>query len=117
VLRDDKLPAPERSRAPQNHLNSYQALGDLILETAPVPGLGEVGFNGLITAISQQHGAKVADTFGALGAGDLVGGTDCLHPNKAGHTNIAAGAGRRGSHLGRLGVGPSPGRRRAVAQD
>jgi len=64
-------------------------LGNFVLEGAPVPGLGDVGFNGLITAISHQYGAKVADTFGTLGAGDFVGGSDCLHPNKSGHTKIA----------------------------
>jgi lysophospholipase L1-like esterase len=31
----------------------------------------------------------VADTYGLLGPGDLVGGTDCLHPNDAGHQKIA----------------------------
>jgi lysophospholipase L1-like esterase len=66
-----------------------KALGDYVLESVPVPGLGPVGFNGLITAISHQYGAKVADTFGGLGAGDFVGGADCLHPNRAGHTKIA----------------------------
>jgi hypothetical protein len=54
-----------------------------------VPGLGPVGFNGLITAISHEYGATVADTFGTLGTGDFVGGSDCLHPNKSGHTKIA----------------------------
>jgi hypothetical protein len=43
----------------------------------------------LISAISHQNGATVADTFGALGTGDFVGGSDCLHPNKSGHTQIA----------------------------
>jgi lysophospholipase L1-like esterase len=64
-------------------------LGNYVLEAVPVPGLGPVGFNGLITAISHQYGAQVADTFGALGTGDFVGGSDCLHPNKSGHTKIA----------------------------
>ena len=64
-------------------------LGNYVREAVPVPGLGPVGFNGLITAISHQYGAQVADTFGALGVGDFVGGTDCLHPNKSGHTKIA----------------------------
>jgi len=64
-------------------------LGNLVLEGATVPGLGDVGFNGLITAISHQYGATVADTFGTLGTGDFVGGSDCLHPNKSGHTKIA----------------------------
>jgi hypothetical protein len=67
-----------------------KALGDLVLEGGTVPGGSVlVGFNDLITAISQQHGAKVADTFGELGTGDFVGGDDCLHPNKSGHTKIA----------------------------
>jgi len=65
------------------------ALGNFVLEGVPVTGLGAVGFNGLISAISQQNGATVADTFGALGAGDFVGGSDCLHPNRSGHTKIA----------------------------
>ena len=65
------------------------ALGNLVLEGVAVSGLGPVGFNGLISAISRQNGATVADTFGALGTGDFVGGSDCLHPNKSGHTKIA----------------------------
>jgi lysophospholipase L1-like esterase len=64
-------------------------LGNYVLEGVQVTGLGPVGFNGLISAISQQYGAQVADTFGALGTGDFVGGADCLHPNKSGHTKIA----------------------------
>jgi lysophospholipase L1-like esterase len=66
------------------------ALGNFVLEGVPVTGLGPVGFNGLISAISHQNGATVADTFGALGTGDFVGGSDCLHPNKSGHTKIAS---------------------------
>ena len=65
------------------------ALGNYVLEGVPVTGLGAVGFNGLISAISHQNGTTVADTFGALGTGDFVGGGDCLHPNKSGHTKIA----------------------------
>lgn len=66
--------------------------GDWVLEGGTLPGLGtlQVGFNDLITAISQQNGALTADTFGDLGEGDLVGGGDCLHPTRAGHTKIAA---------------------------
>ena len=68
------------------------AFGDWVLEGGTLPGLGTlpVGFNDLITAISAQNGARPADTFGDLGPGDLVGGADCLHPNRAGHTKIAA---------------------------
>ena len=49
-----------------------------------------MGFNDLITAISAENGARTADTFGDLRAGDLVGGADCLHPTRSGHTKIAA---------------------------
>jgi hypothetical protein len=31
----------------------------------------------------------VATTLGQLGAGDWVGGQDCLHPNSNGHVKIA----------------------------
>ena len=68
------------------------AFADWFLEGGTLPGVGTLpmGFNDLITAISAQYGARTADTFGDLGAGDLVGGTDCLHPTRAGHTKIAA---------------------------
>jgi len=67
-----------------------QDFGDWVLrggtfQQMPLP----VGFNGLIRQISQTYGAQVADTFGALGAGDFVGGADCLHPNASGHAKIA----------------------------
>ena len=66
--------------------------GDWVLEGGTLPGIGTLptGLNDLITAISRQNGARVADTFGELGAGDFVGGSDCLHPNLSGHTKIAA---------------------------
>ena len=69
-----------------------KVFGDWVLQGGSLPGVGTlpVGFNGLIRSISQQYGAVTADTFGHLGAGDFVGGSDCLHPNKAGHTKIAA---------------------------
>lgn len=68
------------------------AFADWFLEGGTLPGLGTLpaGFNDLITAISAQHGARTADTFGILAGTDLVGGTDCLHPNRSGHTKIAA---------------------------
>lgn len=66
-------------------------LGDWILEGGTLPGLGTLpaGFNDVIRGISAQHGAVVADTFGALGAGDFVGGEDCLHPDAEGHRKLA----------------------------
>ncbi|HET8988528.1 MAG TPA: SGNH/GDSL hydrolase family protein [Humibacillus sp.] len=66
--------------------------GDWVLEGGTLPGVGTLpaGLNDIIDAISQQNGARVADTFGQLGSGDFVGGADCLHPNLSGHTKIAA---------------------------
>jgi lysophospholipase L1-like esterase len=66
------------------------ALGNFILEGGNI-GLGQLdaGFDDLIRAISAKYGATAVDTFGALGAGDFVGGADCLHPNAAGHAKLA----------------------------
>lgn len=65
---------------------------DWVLEGGTLPGVGTlaVGYNDLIEMISAQFGATPAETFGVLGAGDFVGGADCLHPNQSGHTKIAA---------------------------
>ncbi len=64
---------------------------DLVLEGGSLGGFTlPVGLNDLIRGISAANGAVVAETFGALGEGDFVGGTDCLHPNLSGHTKIAA---------------------------
>lgn len=71
------------------------ALGDWILEGGTLPGplaaLGPLdqGFNDVVRAVSAQHGAVVADTYGTVGAGDFVGGSDCTHPNASGHAKIA----------------------------
>lgn len=64
---------------------------DWVLEGGTLPGVGtlEVGYNDLIEMISANFGATPAETFGLLGAGDFVGGADCLHPNLSGHTKIA----------------------------
>jgi len=65
---------------------------DWVLEGGTLPGVGTlpVGYNDLIEMISAQFGATPAKTFGKLGEGDFVGGADCLHPNRSGHTKIAA---------------------------
>jgi lysophospholipase L1-like esterase len=64
--------------------------GDWVLEGGTLNGIElETGFNDLVDAISSQYQASVADTFGALGDGDFVGGADCLHPNADGHAKIA----------------------------
>ena len=67
------------------------ALGNFILEGGDI-GLGPLpgGFNDVVRALSAKHGARVADTFGTVGAGDFVGGTDCVHPDGDGHRKIAA---------------------------
>jgi lysophospholipase L1-like esterase len=65
---------------------------DWVLEGGTLPGVGTlpVGYNDLIENISAKFEATPAETFGILGAGDFVGGADCLHPNLSGHTKIAA---------------------------
>lgn len=67
------------------------AIGDLVLEGGTLPGVGTLpaGFNDVIRGISARHGATAVDTFGVLGAGDFVGGADCLHPDGDGHRKIA----------------------------
>ncbi len=68
------------------NLSFLAPLADVVLEGGPpLPN----GFNDLIRSIAAAHGAEVADTFGDLAASDLVGGTDCLHPNDSGHGIIA----------------------------
>jgi lysophospholipase L1-like esterase len=60
-------------------------LADAVLEG----GLGvTVGLNDLIRSIAAAHGVLVAETYGQLGPGELVGGSDCLHPNDAGYQRI-----------------------------
>lgn len=85
---------------PSCRLSALAPLADNVPEGAP-------GFDGrlndLIRAISAANGVAVADTYGKLAAENLVGGTDCLHPNDSGHQIIAdlfaaalAGAGSQG---------------------
>jgi lysophospholipase L1-like esterase len=60
---------------------------ELVLEGAPDGSMP--GMNDLIREVASGTGAIVAEAYGLLGAEDLVGGTDCLHPNDAGHQRIA----------------------------
>jgi lysophospholipase L1-like esterase len=60
-------------------------LAEVVLEGGP----GVEGLNDRIRRISTANGVAVADTYGKLAAEDLVGGTDCLHPNDSGHRIIA----------------------------
>ncbi len=47
------------------------------------------GLNDVIRSRATEVGAAVAETYGQLGAGDLVGGDDCLHPVDSGYRIIA----------------------------
>lgn len=60
---------------------------DLVLEGTPDGSMP--GMNDIIREVAAGTGVLVADTYGQIGAEDLVGGTDCLHPNDAGHQKIA----------------------------
>ena len=60
-------------------------LADVVLEGGP--GVA-VGLNDLIRSIAAAHGVLVAETYGQLGPGELVGGDDCLHTNDAGYQRI-----------------------------
>ena len=61
-------------------------IADLLLEGgAGLP----VGLNDLIRDRAEEIGAGVAETYGRLGPGDLVGGDDCLHPVDSGYRIIA----------------------------
>ncbi len=81
----------------------WRPLADVVLEGGPVLE----GLNDRIRRIAAANGVLVADTYGLLGPGELVGGTDCLHPNDAGHQKIAEAfaAALAGTGAGR-GIGP-----------
>jgi len=67
-----------------------RVLGDFILEGGDI-GLGALplGFNDRLRQVADRYGAIVVDTFGTLGDGDFVGGTDCVHPDGDGHRALA----------------------------
>jgi lysophospholipase L1-like esterase len=68
-------------------LAALAPLAQLVLEGGgPVPA----GLNDIIRAAAEAHGAVVAETAALVGPEDLVGGTDCLHPDNSGHADIAA---------------------------
>ena len=66
-------------------------VADAVLEGGTVTGLVavSVGLNDRIRGAAAGVGAQVTDLYGALGATDFVGGSDCLHPTAAGHQEIA----------------------------
>lgn len=67
------------------------AIADVVLEGGTIPGVLTLaaGLNDVIRAVAGATGAQVTDLYGALTAGQYVGGRDCLHPNPAGHRVIA----------------------------
>ena len=67
-----------------------RVLGDFILEGGDI-GLGAMplGLNDRLRVVADRYGAIVVDTFGTLGDGDFVGGSDCVHPDGDGHRALA----------------------------
>lgn len=64
-------------------------------ELGAIPGAAELGdfllftLDQAIRSVAALHDAEVATTLGHLGAGDWVGGPDCLHPTDSGHAKVA----------------------------
>jgi hypothetical protein len=48
-----------------------------------------VGLNDITRRVAADYDVGVAETFGPLGSGDWVGGTDCVHPDASGHEKVA----------------------------
>lgn len=74
-------------------LAALDGLAGVVLEGGVVGETGltvDGGLNDIIRQIAEHTGVLVAETDGRLGADDLVGGGDCLHPNARGHDAIAA---------------------------
>lgn len=72
---------------PSCQLAPLASLAEVVLEGQADPPLA--GLNDLIRSISATNGAVVAEAYGQLSSTELVGGADCLHPNDAGHQEIA----------------------------
>jgi lysophospholipase L1-like esterase len=71
---------------PACQLAHLAPIADQILEGGgPIP----VGLNDIIRSAAAAQGAVVAETAPLIGVDDLVGGTDCLHPDNSGHDDIA----------------------------
>jgi len=61
-------------------------LGWLVLEGTPDGSLP--GVHDIVRITAARYGAAVAEVASDLGAGDFVGGSDCLHPSGAGHEKV-----------------------------
>jgi len=72
-------------------LAPYAPLADVVLEGGTLADVGTLalGMNDLTRLVTAGVDGEVAELFGALAVEDLVGGTDCLHPDLSGHTIIA----------------------------
>ena len=66
-------------------------IADVGLEGGTVPGVLTLtaGLNDVIREVAAATGAQVGELYGELGPGQYIGGEDCLHPNAAGHVEIA----------------------------
>jgi lysophospholipase L1-like esterase len=66
-------------------------IADVGLEGGSIPGVLSLtaGLNNVIREVAATTGAQVAELYGELGPGQYIGGEDCLHPNAAGHAEIA----------------------------
>ena len=60
-------------------------LGNDVLEDDDLPG-----FNDRTAIVAARYGVEMANAFRWLGAGQMVGGSDCQDPNQEGHTTYAA---------------------------
>jgi lysophospholipase L1-like esterase len=71
---------------PACRLAALAPLAQLVLEGGgPLPA----GLNDIIRSQAAAHGAVVVETAPVIGLDDLVGGSDCLHPDNSGHAAIA----------------------------
>jgi lysophospholipase L1-like esterase len=71
---------------PACDLKDFAGFADLVLEGG---GPVRVGLNDIIRSAAAASGAVVAETAPVIDVEDLVGGTDCLHPDNSGHDDIA----------------------------
>jgi lysophospholipase L1-like esterase len=71
---------------PACELKEFAGFADLVLEGG---GPVSAGLNDIIRTQAETFDAVVVETAPVIGVDDLVGGTDCLHPDNSGHDDIA----------------------------